>query len=137
MHSRTRPESGGGSQKAVTPEVSTAKDTSVTTEREMTNNRPTPDPVSLKAKRIDGEVGHGSVLIAAITSCTNTSNPAVMVGAGLLARNAVERGLKPPGWVKTSLSPGSRVVADYLAKSGLQKSLDALGYNLAGFGCMT
>jgi aconitate hydratase len=79
----------------------------------------------------------GDVVVAAITSCTNTSNPMVMIGAGLLARNAVRRGLKPRGWVKTSLSPGSRVVADYLARSGLQASLDALGYNLAGFGCMT
>jgi aconitate hydratase len=79
----------------------------------------------------------GDVVIAAITSCTNTSNPSVMIGAGLLARNALARGLKVKPWVKTSLSPGSRVVADYLAKSGLQKSLDALGYNLAGFGCMT
>src|SRR5258706_6923144 len=79
----------------------------------------------------------GDVVIAAITSCTNTSNPSVMIGAGLLARNAVARGLKVKPWIKTSLSPGSRVVADYLAKSGLQKSLHALGYNLAGFGCMT
>src|SRR5438270_3784420 len=79
----------------------------------------------------------GDVVIAAITSCTNTSNPAVMVGAGLLARNAVARGLKPRPWVKTSLSPGSRVVADYLEKSGLQKSLDALGFQPAGYGCMT
>ena len=79
----------------------------------------------------------GDVVIAAITSCTNTSNPTVMIGAGLLARNAAANGLKPKPWVKTSLSPGSRVVADYLARSGLQKSLDALGYNLAGFGCMT
>ncbi len=79
----------------------------------------------------------GDVVIAAITSCTNTSNPAVMIGAGLLARNAVARGLKPRAWVKTSLSPGSRVVADYLEKSGLQKSLDALGFQPAGFGCMT
>jgi aconitate hydratase len=80
---------------------------------------------------------HGDVVVAAITSCTNTSNPTVMIGAGLLARNAVRRGLKPRPWVKTSLSPGSRVVADYLSKSGLQASLDALGYHLAGFGCMT
>src|SRR5438876_2444765 len=79
----------------------------------------------------------GDVVIAAITSCTNTSNPAVMVGAGLLARNAVERGLKARSWVKTSLSPGSRVVADYLEKSGLQESLDALGFHPAGYGCMT
>jgi aconitate hydratase len=79
----------------------------------------------------------GDIAIAAITSCTNTSNPSVMLGAGLLARNAVARGLKPRPWVKTSLSPGSRVVADYLAKSGLQESLDALGFQPTGFGCMT
>ena len=79
----------------------------------------------------------GEVVIAAITSCTNTSNPAVMLGAGLLARNAVARGLKAKPWVKTSLSPGSRVVADYLEKSGLQRALDALGFQPVGFGCMT
>ncbi len=79
----------------------------------------------------------GDVVIAAITSCTNTSNPSVMIGAGLLARNALARGLKARSWVKTSLSPGSRVVADYLEKSGLQASLDALGFQPAGFGCMT
>jgi aconitate hydratase len=79
----------------------------------------------------------GDVVIAAITSCTNTSNPAVMIGAGLLARNAVARGLKVRPGIKTSLSPGSRVVADYLAKSGLQASLDALGFQPTGYGCMT
>jgi len=79
----------------------------------------------------------GDIAIAAITSCTNTSNPTVMIGAGLLARNAVARGLKVRAGIKTSLSPGSRVVADYLAKSGLQDSLDALGFQPAGFGCMT
>ena len=79
----------------------------------------------------------GDVVIAAITSCTNTSNPSVMIGAGLLARNAVARGLKPKPWVKTSLSPGSRVVADYLERSGLQGSLDELGFQPVGFGCMT
>ncbi len=80
---------------------------------------------------------HGSVVIAAITSCTNTSNPTVMVGAGLLAKRAVERGLKVPGYVKTSLAPGSRVVSDYLDKTGLTKYLDALGFNLVGYGCTT
>ena len=80
---------------------------------------------------------NGDVVIAAITSCTNTSNPSVMIGAGLLARNAVARGLKARPWVKTSLSPGSRVVADYLEASGLQASLDALGFQTVGFGCMT
>jgi len=79
----------------------------------------------------------GDLVIAAITSCTNTSNPAHMIGAGLLARNALERGLRSQPWVKTSLSPGSRVVAHYLAQSGLQHSLDALGFHLTGFGCMT
>jgi len=83
------------------------------------------------------DLGHGDVVIAAITSCTNTSNPGVLIGAGLLARNAVERGLKVKPWVKTSLAPGSQVVAQYLDKSGLQKSLDKLGFNLVGFGCTT
>jgi aconitate hydratase len=79
----------------------------------------------------------GDVVIAAITSCTNTSNPSVMIAAGLLARNAERRGLRPKPWVKTSLSPGSAVVSDYLNESGLQRSLDALGFNLVGYGCMT
>src|SRR5439155_1432353 len=83
------------------------------------------------------DLGHGDVVIAAITSCTNTSNPNVMVGAGLLARKAVTKGLTVKPWVKTSLAPGSQVVADYLDKSGLQKDLDKLGYNLVGFGCTT
>src|SRR4051812_51442 len=83
------------------------------------------------------DLGHGDVVIAAITSCTNTSNPSVMVGAGLLARKAVAKGLTVKPWVKTSLAPGSQVVADYLDKSGLQKDLDKLGYNLVGFGCTT
>src|SRR5207237_10033223 len=83
------------------------------------------------------DLGHGDVVIAAITSCTNTSNPNVMVGAGLLARKAAEKGLSVKPWVKTSLAPGSQVVAEYLDKSGLQKDLDKLGYNLVGFGCTT
>jgi aconitate hydratase len=82
-------------------------------------------------------VRDGSVVIAAITSCTNTSNPSVLVGAGLLARNAVERGLRSKPWVKTSLAPGSQVVTDYLAKAGLQRYLDALGFDLVGYGCTT
>jgi aconitate hydratase len=80
---------------------------------------------------------HGSVVIAAITSCTNTSNPSVMIGAGLVARKAVERGLKRQPWVKTSLAPGSKVVTEYLRKSGLQPYLDELGFNLVGYGCTT
>ena len=83
------------------------------------------------------ELGHGSVAIAAITSCTNTSNPAVMIGAGLLARKAAERGLKPKPWVKTSLAPGSKVVTDYLEATGLLKDLQKLGFYLVGYGCTT
>ncbi|MGH9337410.1 MAG: aconitate hydratase, partial [Vicinamibacteria bacterium] len=82
-------------------------------------------------------LGHGAVVIAAITSCTNTSNPSVLVAAGLLARNAVAKGLQVKPWVKTSLAPGSQVVGEYLDKSGLQKDLDAVGYNLVGYGCTT
>jgi aconitate hydratase A / 2-methylisocitrate dehydratase len=83
------------------------------------------------------ELDHGRVVIAAITSCTNTSNPSVMIGAGLLARNAVERGLVRKPWVKTSLAPGSTVVTDYLEKAGLTKYLDELQFNLVGYGCTT
>jgi aconitate hydratase len=93
-----------------------------------------------KRARLDGSehsIGHGDVVIAAITSCTNTSNPNVMVGAGLVAQKAVKRGLKVRPWVKTSLAPGSQVVTDYLKKAGLDKALDKLGFNLAGYGCTT
>src|SRR5438552_2724123 len=111
---------------------------------EMVANRPTPD----LGKEIEAEssqvflrgrthIGHGSVLIAAITSCTNTSNPSVMIAAGLLAKKAVERGLRVDPGVKTSLAPGSRVVSDYLEKTGLQTFLDQLGFNLVGYGCTT
>ena len=85
----------------------------------------------------DYQLADGAVVIAAITSCTNTSNPSVMVGSGLLARNAVAKGLKVKPWVKTSLAPGSQVVTDYLEKAGLQDDLDALGFNLVGYGCTT
>jgi aconitate hydratase len=111
---------------------------------EMVANRPTPDA----GKEIEAEstqvflhgrthIGHGSVLIAAITSCTNTSNPSVMIAAGLLAKKAVERGLRVDPGVKTSLAPGSRVVSDYLERTGLQTYLDQLGFNLVGYGCTT
>ena len=83
------------------------------------------------------ELHHGDVVIAAITSCTNTSNPSVLMAAGLVAKKAVEKGLKSQPWVKTSLAPGSQVVADYLEKAGLQSYLDQLGFNIAGFGCTT
>ena len=85
----------------------------------------------------DFDLGHGDVVIAAITSCTNTSNPSVMIAAGLVARNAHKKGLKVKPWVKTSLAPGSQVVTDYLAKANLQDDLDALGFNLVGYGCTT
>ena len=91
--------------------------------------------VPVKGK--DYTLGHGDVTIAAITSCTNTSNPSVMIGAGLVARNAVKLGLQVKPWVKTSLAPGSQVVTDYLIKSGLQKDLNKLGFNLVGYGCTT
>ncbi len=95
------------------------------------------DAISLKDADRDLSLDHGSVLIAAITSCTNTSNPGVMLGAGLLAKKAVERGLKVNPAVKASLAPGSRVVSDYLSKAGLQTYLDQLGFNLVGYGCTT
>ncbi|MEY2504632.1 MAG: aconitate hydratase [Verrucomicrobiota bacterium] len=111
---------------------------------EMVANRPTPDSVEeIDAKPGEtfahgqSRIGHGSVLIAAITSCTNTSNPSVMLAAGLLAKKAVERGLKIDPAVKTSLAPGSRVVSDYLQKTGLQTYLDKLGFNVVGYGCTT
>ena len=118
-----------------------AKNTSALTELEMMNNRPTPDRVE---KGCDApltqalqDVGHGDVLIAAITSCTNTSNPSVMLAAGLLAKKAVERGLTVRPTVKRSLAPGSRVVTEYLRNSGLQTYLDQLGFNVVGYGCTT
>jgi len=90
-----------------------------------------------KVEGRDFDLGHGDVVIAAITSCTNTSNPSVLISAGLLARNAFQKGLKAKPWVKTSLAPGSQVVAAYLEKAGLQKYLDDVGFNLVGFGCTT
>ncbi|HEV2095894.1 MAG TPA: aconitate hydratase [Chthoniobacterales bacterium] len=111
---------------------------------EMITNRPTATPAGLIAethaqefKEGESRIGHGSVLIAAITSCTNTSNPSVMLASGLLAKKAVERGLRVNPAVKTSLAPGSRVVSDYLNKTGLQKYLDQLGFNVVGYGCTT
>jgi aconitate hydratase len=91
----------------------------------------------VKVEGADYDLGNGDVVIAAITSCTNTSNPSVLIAAGLVARNARNKGLKAQPWVKTSLAPGSQVVTDYLAKANLQDDLDALGFNLAGYGCTT
>ena len=137
---------GGGEQSPTTVPVASAgvvtpSNTSVWTETEMVNNRPTPDrleevhPEEFPHAEVD--LGHGDVLIAAITSCTNTSNPSVMLAAGLLAKKAVERGLTVRAAVKNSLAPGSRVVTEYLQKTGLQVYLDQLGFNLVGYGCTT
>ncbi|MCB1025266.1 MAG: aconitate hydratase, partial [Acidobacteria bacterium] len=138
--------SGGGKQNGtsiplpVLNDVSAAQ-TSVTTETEMVANRPTPDQVDADSVIEDQPsrelIGHGDVLIAAITSCTNTSNPSVMLAAGILAKKAVEKGLTIPKFVKTSLAPGSRVVTEYLEKTGLQPYLDKIGFDLVGYGCTT
>lgn len=136
---------GGGEQSPksiplpVLGDVST-KNTSVLTETEMMNNRPTPDRIHDLDEDTPTQttaVGNGDVLIAAITSCTNTSNPSVMIAAGIVAKKAVEKGLKVPAYVKTSLAPGSRVVTEYLNKTGLQEYLDKIGFNLVGYGCTT
>jgi aconitate hydratase len=95
------------------------------------------EPVRVAVEGKDHDIGDGDVVIAAITSCTNTSNPDVLVAAGLVAKKAVEKGLKPKPWVKTSLAPGSQVVTDYLEKAGLQTYLDQVGFNLVGYGCTT
>jgi aconitate hydratase len=128
---------GGGSQEPVLQHQALAAGTNPVTEREMVLNRPSPDPVSPAVPPLKGKVRHGSVLIAAITSCTNTSNPSVMLAAGLLAKKAVEKGLKVSPVVKTSLAPGSRVVTDYLKKTGLQSYLNKLHFNTVGYGCTT
>jgi len=112
--------------------VEVAKDTATAVADE-----PEEDGVEVRSDGASFKMRHGHVVIAAITSCTNTSNPSVMVGAGLLAKRAVERGLKSKPWVKTSLAPGSGVVTDYLQKSGLARYLDELHFNLVGYGCTT
>jgi aconitate hydratase len=138
---------GGGEQGSETVPVAvndnddTITNTNAWTETEMVNNRPTPDQVveipEDEFATGDELLGHGDVLIAAITSCTNTSNPSVMLAAGLLAKKAVERGLTSNSKVKSSLAPGSRVVTDYLERTGLQPYLNELGFNLVGYGCTT
>lgn len=146
LHSLPQTVTGGGGQEpetapvAVEQNVST-KNTSTWTETEMMNNRPTPTrieevPIEEFPKAMV-DIGHGDVLIAAITSCTNTSNPSVMLAAGLLAKKAVERGLRVRPAVKASLAPGSRVVTEYLEKTNLQPYLNELGFNLVGYGCTT
>ncbi len=148
---------GGGEQAMETTPVSTHpsglesdKDTAAVTEVEMMSNRPTPDrveddsPTQASQRDIDREyprrkatLGNGDVVIAAITSCTNTSNPSVMLAAGIVAKKAVERGMKVRPTVKTSLAPGSRVVTEYLEKTGLQAYFDTLGFYTVGYGCTT
>jgi len=103
---------------------------------QVADRRRTAAPVTL-GDGTETELDHGHVVIAAITSCTNTSNPSVMLGAGILARNAVQRGLEVKPWVKTSLAPGSKVVTEYLERAGLTEYLDKLGFNLVGYGCTT
>jgi aconitate hydratase len=127
---------GGGSQEPISAQDSKAHNTNPQTEAEMANNRPTPDNVP-GSDNHHGELRNGSVLIAAITSCTNTSNPSVMLAAGLVAKKAVQKGLSVNPLVKTSLAPGSRVVSDYLGKTDLTQYLDKLGFNLVGYGCTT
>ena len=119
--------------------VRTLKQTYQKTLKQMADERAKKNPGATGAAKADGgfEVRDGAVLIAAITSCTNTSNPSVMLGAALLARNAARRGLKAKPWVKTSLSPGSKVVTDYLKKADLLKDYEAAGFFVAGYGCMT
>ena len=134
----------GGGEQAVAPnaKASEKKNTSPVTEDEMVSNRPTPDRVAA-SDMVDefpmavAHLRHGDVVIAAITSCTNTSNPSVMLAAGLLAKKAVEKGLRVPRVVKASLAPGSRVVTDYYNRSGLQPYLDKLGFYTVGYGCTT
>jgi aconitate hydratase len=139
---------GGGDQAMESVPVSldhagfvTKDNTAAVTEEEMMTNRPTPDRVEVGVEgeypRGTVELGHGDVVIAAITSCTNTSNPSVMLAAGLLAKKAVERGLTVPPYVKTSLAPGSRAVTEYYKKTGLQEPLDTLGFQTVGYGCTT
>ncbi|MBV8578210.1 MAG: aconitate hydratase AcnA, partial [Acetobacteraceae bacterium] len=116
------------------------KDASSAFKTELTKSLGVPANDAGKKVKVEGknyEIGNGDVVIAAVTSCTNTSNPSVLVGAGLVARKARQRGLAPKPWVKTSLAPGSQVVTEYLEKSGLQQDLDALGFNLVGYGCTT
>jgi aconitate hydratase len=132
---------GGGEQapESIPDEkIGRNKNINAWTETEMVNNRPTPDRIDEpKSQARSVDIGHGNVLIAAITSCTNTSNPSVMIAAGLLAKKAVEKGLQVAPAVKTSLAPGSRVVSDYLQRTGLQTYLDQIGFNTVGYGCTT
>ncbi|NJO40068.1 MAG: aconitate hydratase [Cyanobacteria bacterium CRU_2_1] len=136
--------SGGGEQESdrmpLGESLRSDRDTAVFTEVEMIQNRPTPNCVPESPEKpvlAQVTLRHGDVVIAAITSCTNTSNPTVMLAAGLLAKKVVERGMRVPAHVKTSLAPGSRVVTEYLTRTGLQDYLDQLGFQTVGYGCTT
>jgi aconitate hydratase len=130
--------SGGGAQGGFGGGDGAERETNPLTEREMVNDHPTPDIVTASSfPRADVDIGDGDIAIAAITSCTNTSNPSVMLAAGLLAKKAVERGLAVAPSVKTSLAPGSRVVTDYLERAGLAPFLAQLGFATVGYGCTT
>ncbi|WP_324780688.1 aconitate hydratase [Thiobacillus sedimenti] len=124
---------GGGSQDEAAPVPAS--------EEEMLDSHPSPDHVAASPSTVfgngKGSLGHGDVVIAAITSCTNTSNPGVMLAAGLLAKKAAAAGLKPPAHVKTSLGPGSRAVTEYLKKAGLMDALEQVGFSVVGYGCTT
>src|SRR5512143_931780 len=124
---------GGGSQDEAAPVPAS--------EEEMLDSHPSPDHVAAAPSTVfgndTGSLGHGDVVIAAITSCTNTSNPGVMLAAGLLAKKAAALGLKPPAHVKTSLGPGSRAVTEYLSKAGLMDALEQVGFSVVGYGCTT
>lgn len=135
---------GGGKQTDIPAPLGSAlrteKNTAQVTELEMADNRPTPDKVNVGPGDLPGNavtIGNGDVLIAAITSCTNTSNPGVLLAAGLLAKKAVEKGLKVKPHVKTSLAPGSRVVSEYLDRAGLQPYLNQVGFRVVAYGCTT
>jgi aconitate hydratase len=128
-------EGGGGLGSSYSPSSQGANGTEWAVGRTATAS-PATVPVTL-ADGTETELDHGHVVIAAITSCTNTSNPSVMIGAGILARNALARGLQSKPWVKTSLAPGSKVVTEYLEEAGLTESLEGLGFDLVGYGCTT
>ncbi len=146
MSHNTKPLTGGGNQDQQTlPEetapLDTVNDTAAFTENEMVQNRPTPDRVADvplgEFPQAMVELSHGDIVIAAITSCTNTANPSLMLAAGLVAKKASERGMTVRPTVKTSLAPGSRVVTEYLDKTGLTVYLDRLGFQTVGYGCTT
>jgi aconitate hydratase len=149
LNKHTVIEGGGAQEPQSVPEstdlsgLETEKDTAAVTEVEMMNNRPTPDYLEASEIPADefprsvADLGHGDVVIAAITSCTNTSNPSVMLAAGLVAKKAVEKGLSIKPTVKSSLAPGSRVVTEYLNQSGLMPYLDQIGFHVVGYGCTT